>query len=139
MTTPEKIDTNALPIKVDFAGKTRRNDWDCYEWRVTISGEKGSFWVLPYYCGLGHTTKPKHSWAEPRPVKPSNDDILHSLILDSSAADMNFSDWCSEYGYRDDSISALNTYRECLKTATMLRKHFGRDVIQKLREQLQDH
>jgi hypothetical protein len=138
----EPIDTSKLPIKVEYGGKTKRGDWPCYQWNVTVGAQWNNphgFWTFPYYCGLGRVTKPKHSWMEPKPVRPSNDDILHSLILDAGAANMNFADWCSDYGYSDDSISALNAYRECLTTATMLRKHFGRDTLEALKLQLQDH
>lgn len=137
-TKPKTIDLDALPLKVEYVGQTQRDDWKCFEWRVTFTSKAG-FWTLPYYCGLGHVIKAKHSFAQDRPKKPSNADILHSLILDASAANENFADWCSNYGYSDDSITALNTYRECLKTATMLHKHLGRDVVSVLEMQLQDH
>lgn len=138
------IDTSALPMKVEYVGKTKRDDWDCFEWRVTFSSVKNGFWTLPYYCGLGHVEKPKHSrrnsmsYVE-KPKRPSNDDILHSLILDASAAGMNFHDWCTEYGYSDDSISALTTYKQCLDIATHLRKHLGHETLTELEKQLQDH
>jgi len=141
-TVTAKIDTAALPIKCVFVAKTKREDWECFEWRVTFSSKSGE-WNVPYYCGMGHVEKQKKvpDWmrTEPKPKKPSNDDILHSLILDASAQDMNFSDWCAEFGYSDDSIKALNTYQECVKTGTLLRKHLGRDVVAALAIQLQDH
>ncbi len=132
------IDTSALPLKVEFGGRTKRGDCDCFQWNCTVQTAVG-FWNFPYYCGLGHVTKPKHRFGETRPTKPSNDDILSSLILDASAADENFHDWCANYGESDDSIKALNTYKACLETATFLRKHFGAAVIAELREQLADH
>ena len=143
METIDRIDTNALPMKTVFVGKTKREDWECFEWRVTFSNKLGE-WNQPYYCGMAHVEKQKfpaghYMHREPKPAKPSNDNILHSLILDASAADMNFADWCAEYGMSDDSIKALNTYRECLEIATRLRKYLGRDVVAKLAEQLQDH
>lgn len=73
------------------------------------------------------------------PKAPSVDDVLHSLILDASASDYNLQDWCAEFGYSDDSIRALNTYRQCLETATNLRKYLGADVVRALAIQLQDH
>ena len=152
------IDTSKLPIKVEYAGKTKRGDWECYQWTVTIGAEYGNkhgFWVLPYYCGLGHTENKKgiagknpytprtsawETWNSQNliPKKPSNDEILHSLILDASAADYNFCDWCAEYGYSDDSIKAVTLYKECCETAQKLRKYFGRETIKQLEEQLRD-
>lgn len=139
MTTETKktIDTAALPIKIEFVAKTKRDDWECFEWRVKFTSKAGH-WSTPYYCGMAHVTKPKHRWQTPQPKAPSVDDVLHSLILDADAEQENFHDWCANYGYSDDSISALNTYKACLLTATMLRKHLGRETVEALRIQLAD-
>jgi hypothetical protein len=157
-TVTEKIDTAKLPIKIEFVAKTIKTDWGdkpwpCFEWRVTFSNKSGQ-WVTPYFCGSGHIEYPKgkknpyprnvigheqyeREWAKPK--APSVDDVLHSLILDASASDYNLQDWCAEFGYSDDSIRALNTYRQCLETATNLRKYLGADVMRALAVQLQDH
>lgn len=146
--TAEKIDTAQLPIKIEFVAKTTKNDWGgdgkpwpCFEWRVTFSSKSGH-WSIPYYCGLAHVKKskfPGSGYGKEFPKAPTVDDVLHSLILDASASDYNLQDWCAEYGYSDDSIRALNTYRQCLEIATNLRKYLGADVVRKLQIQLQDH
>lgn len=159
-TVAEKIDTATLPIKIEFVAKTVKNDWGadgkpwpCFEWRVTFSNKTGA-WSIPYYCGSGHIEYPKgkknpyprsvighehyeNLWAKPK--RPTVDDVLHSLISDASASDYNLQDWCAEFGYSDDSIKALNTYRQCLEIATNLRKYLGADVVRKLQTQLQDY
>lgn len=61
-TVAEKIDTAALPIKIEFVAKTIKNDfgekpWECLEWRVTLSSKSGS-WTVPYFCGMAHV-KPR--------------------------------------------------------------------------------
>lgn len=132
----QAIDTSKLPIKISYVGKTKRDDWDCYEWRVTITSKSGE-WTTSYYCGLGHVIKGKIG--EPKPKAPSVDDVLHSLCMDSSAEDQNFADWCAYLGYSDDSIKSLNIYKQCLDIGRALRKHLGRDVVETLRIQLQDH
>lgn len=126
-----QIDTNTLPIKVTYVGATHKDEWACDQWAIEFSNKAG-YWTTDYFTGLGLR---KHD----KPIKPTNDDILHSLILDASAADSNFADWCAEFGCSDDSIKALNTYQACLKTATNLRKYLGRDVVAQLAEQLADH
>lgn len=139
------IDLATLPVKIEYvtrhAGLQRDFDekpWPCFEWRVTLSGKNG-MWSTPYYCGMGHVTKPKHSFAEPKPKAPSVADVLHSLTLDASAESDNFRDWCENYGYSDDSIRALNIYRQCLDTGVALRKYLGRDVVAQIAKQLEDH
>ena len=37
---------------------------------------------------------------------------------------MSFGDWCTDYGYSDDSINAFRIYRECCKNAERLAKVF---------------
>lgn len=140
MQTLDTIETlETLPVKIDYVGQTKRDQsWDCDQWRVTISSKAG-FHSFDYFTGLGLRHKPRASWATPTPKKPKIADVLHSLILDASAADENFNDWCSNYGYSDDSIKSLNMYKTCLETATALRKHFSPDTMRQVRELLQDY
>lgn len=100
--------------------KTKSTDWreTADQWYVTFKTKDG-FFTVDYYTGSGHR-KEKHgrSFA----VKPDIKNIIHSLYMDSMAADANFHDWCLNFGYSDDSIQALNTYKECLQSAVNLRK-----------------
>jgi len=128
----------ALPVKIDYVGQTMRDKWDCDQWRVTISSNAG-FHSFDYFTGLGRRSKPRAAWDSPRPRKPKVADVLHSLTLDASAADENFHDWCANYGCSDDSIKAMNMYKQCLETAQALRKHFSPDTLRQVRELLQDY
>jgi hypothetical protein len=125
MTTTE-FNIEALPVNITYVGETQRDGWSCDQWRVALTGKAG-YWSTDYFTGLGLRSKPRASWDTPRPRKPKVADVLHSLFLDASAADYNFSDWCNEYGYSDDSIKALNMYKACLETATALRKYLSPD------------
>lgn len=123
---------NSLPVRIMYCGQTRRDDWQCDQWRIEISTNAG-FWSTDYFTGLGLRHKIRKT-----PVKPSVLSIMESLFLDASAADLNFSDWCAEYGYSDDSISAFNTYKKCLGTAVALRKHFSPDVREAIRSEIEE-
>lgn len=133
----------ALPVKIDYVAEvpskwnesTPRN---VDQWRVTISSKAGIH-SFDYFTGLELRTKPRASWDKPKPKKPKVADVLHSLIMDASAADDNFHDWCANYGYSDDSIKAMNTYKACLEVAVALRKHFSPDILRQVRELLQDY
>lgn len=139
MQTLDTIDAlEALPVKIEYVGETTRdNDWQCDQWRVTLSSKAG-FHSFDYFTGLGLRHKPD-SWGKRKPSKPKVADVLYSLILDASAADENFHDWCANFGYSDDSIKAMNTYKACLETAQALRKHFSLDTLRNVRELLQDY
>lgn len=128
----------AMPVKIDYVGETTRdNNWQCDQWRVTLSSKAG-FHSFDYFTGLGLRHKPD-SWGKRKPRKPKVADVLHSLILDASAADENFHDWCANFGYSDDSIKAMNTYKACLEVAQALRKHFSPDTLRQVHELLQDY
>lgn len=149
----------ALPVKIDYVAEVP-SKWDdsqkttVDQWRVTISSKAGLH-SFDYFTGLGlrdtvRGLKAMHikgaafdykrdTWAATKPKAPKVADVLHSLIMDASAADENFHDWCANYGYSDDSIKAMNTYKACLEIAVTLRKHFSPDTLRQVRELLQDY
>ena len=136
----ESFNIETLPVKIEYTGEIRNKwrDGDTVDsWRVTISSNLG-YWSTDYFTGVGLRTKPKQSWLETKPQKPSIADVLHCLFLDAEAARYNFSDWCDCFGYSDDSINALNIYRQCLDTAAHLRKYFTQDQREQIKTIIQD-
>jgi len=59
-------------------------------------------------------------------------------LMDADALDHSFSDWCSCYGYDEDSRKAERIYFECCENGKNVRNCFSREVIQELLEALQD-
>ena len=136
----ENFNIEAMPVKIEYVGEVR-NKWregDTVDaWRVTLSNKNGE-WSTDYYTGVGLRIKPKQTWLEARPKKPTVADVLHCLFMDAEAADYNFSDWCDMFGYSDDSINALNTYRQCLEIATNLRKYFTPEQREQIKTIIQE-
>lgn len=138
-----------VTFSVRLIGETKRDDWTCDEWRV-----KFGKWETSYYTGTGHRKPIKGAPADKgspntlfreqweriylRPHAPKAADVLYSLVLDSSAGDASFQDWCADFGYSDDSLSALDTYRACCAIATKLRATFKPDVLAAIREAVQE-
>lgn len=58
-------------------------------------------------------------------------DVLSCLTKNSPRT---FNDFCAEYGYSNDSISALNTYREVLKEYEGMARIFTAEQLEKLQE-----
>jgi hypothetical protein len=114
-----------------------------------------------FFTGLGHREKPqwKHgvtgygNGPEPRPgsllyeqwekqAKPQAPhiaDVLHSIILDSSAAGQSFESWCDEFGYDTDSRKAEDIYRACQENADKLARIFNANDREALTQALQDY
>ncbi len=126
--------------------RTKRDDWDCFEWRCTFTRSPRSptpALSIPYYCGLGHVLPSKFRkdsvFYVERPWAPLAADVLHSLVMDATALDESFTNWCAEFGYSDDSLSALETYRRCCDITKQLRGFFGRDELSEVSKLLEDY
>ena len=134
------FDFGSLPIVVTYCGKITegKGGWDHFLYSVSIGKGKNMF-TTSYKCGLGHVIKSKVKYIEDKPKKPSNSDIIYFLLLDSEASDYSFSDWCDNFGFDSDSISAFNIYQQCENIAKQLKKVFSREQIKAMREALQDY
>lgn len=132
-----KFNIEALPVKIDYVCETvLDNGWKCDQWRIQLTSNSG-FWSTDFFTGLGHRSKP-NTWGQSKPKKPAVVDVLYSLFMDASAAAYNFTDWCDNYGYSDDSLKALNTYKQCLEIATAIRKHFSPEQREAIQAIIQD-
>lgn len=137
MTETKIFDVSLLPISINYVGETvRDNDWRCDQWRITLQNRAGQ-WNTDYFTGLGH--RKVNKWKESKPVKPEILGVLHSLFMDAQAADYNFSDWCAEYGYSDDSMKAFNIYKQCCEIAVQLRKYFNAETRTAIQQAIVDY
>lgn len=132
-----------LKTSILFQGKTTHNEWECYQWLITINSVS-----FEYRTGLGHGVlkrgKPKgqrqtiwdsecinkrpkdsvdagDSWA----VIPKVDDVLNCLFSDALAGSESFNNFCDNFGYSQDSIKALDIYRACMESGSKLRRALG--------------
>lgn len=138
----------------------KRDGWECDGWFISLTadGKPNEPQDFDYFTGIGHRVdhgngprdhsgpfrKNTLAWESyqknyVKPFAPFAAGPIHSLILDSSADDQSFNDWCSNYGYDNDSRKAFETYQACCASAAKLRKVFTREQIEKLSELLQDY
>lgn len=80
--------------------------------------------------GIAHQIK-----LPPPPLR----DVLYGLVLDGSAADELFEDWCDNFGYDTDSRKAEETYNVCRDHGLKLRRMIGAENLGKLSELFQDY
>lgn len=125
-----------------LGGNTPMDQWTCVFTRIEGRAQIVEF---DYFTGLGHRKAPagvtrafdKVRLAKPRAPHPAG--VLHSLILDSSAADQSFESWCGDFGYDTDSRKAFATYEACQQNADKLRGFFTRETLESLTSALQDY
>ncbi len=103
---------DATLIRSPLSKKSDNWQETAFQWLVDINGQK-----FDYFTGAGLVDK-----ATGKPNKLKLDDVLHSLVMDASACEQSFEDWCADFGSDSDSIRALETYRACQKNAAKLRK-----------------
>lgn len=137
---------------------TRDDGWECDAWQTVFTRQtagKPESIVFDYFTGLGHrkpikgapkdkgspNTLYREQWEKRylRPVAPHAADVLYSLILDASACEMSFRDWCANYGYDNDSIKALNTYNACCESGEKLRRFFTTNQLADMTHTLEDY
>jgi hypothetical protein len=56
---------------------------------------------------------------------PNTEAVLNALLVDFWSHDMSFSEFCSNYGYSEDSLSALKTFKLCSKNSLKVKKLFN--------------
>lgn len=79
-------------------------------------------------------------WIGAKPiVPPPLADVLYSLLLDGSASDEAFDDWCANFGYDTDSRKAEKTYDQCRDIGRSLERMFSRADLAELRELFSDY
>jgi hypothetical protein len=130
-------------------------------WRVAVIGHHGSV-VSDYTQGCAHREyrKPRgsycyHSKFSPvpqhckdwetgqaiiqtsRPTEPDLCGVLYCLVMDASAGEQTFSDWCGECGADEDSIKARDMYHACQSIYDQMRR--AQFPLAEIREILADY
>ena len=156
----EYLETQGITWIVNYKGERTRDDWKCDAWLFTIGKHE-----FEYHTGIGHRVLSERdkslvdrSYPLPRPAgtvyfagyqaalraakkpkAPEPAGLLHSLMFDSSAGHYTFSEWCSDYGYDEDSRKALETYLACQANAVKYNRLFSPEQRTKIEELLQDY
>lgn len=130
--------------------------WPHFLWSISLGEER-----FEYRMGSGHFTplyknkwerewssmnkkpSPEHvrtamdgveGWAKP----PSMRDVLASLVLDARAGSESFNEFCDNSGYSNDSITALNIYRDCAEIGIKVRRIFPGAEFDKLEKWIEE-
>ena len=116
MTNLEKlIESKGITMTCKYGAPDNDSFKDSDGWTCILHNSKKQM-TVNFYMGRGHHGK------EPRVA-----DVLNSLLLDSSALDMDFEDFCGNFGYNTDSRKAEKIYKDCLKSGRKLQSFLGDD------------
>ena len=94
------------------------------------------------YATTGLKGYPYKSSSYAKPVlanTPTPASVLYCLLLDAQSGDESFNDWCDNFGYDNDSISAFNTYQACCEIEKKLGAIISRPQLEELRELLEEY
>ena len=89
-------------------------------------------YVTDFYMGSGLVDEMG------KPKKPTKEDILSAMIM-ADVSDLDFNDFCSEFGYNNDSIKALKVYEACKRETKAYYNMFDSEEREVLRELLEDY
>lgn len=101
-------------------------EWAKQGWSITLSyqGKRAQF---RFYGGGASKT-------------PTASDLVWAVATDSTALTESFSDWCGEFGYSTDSITARSTYKACQRNGERLIKLIGnKDIFSQLVESAREY
>lgn len=104
------------------AKSTGRAEWfggEADTWDIGLSWD-GRFLNIPYRMGLAFEGK-----------APTAEQVLEATRADCSMlatlGEETFEQWCLEFGFNDDSINELETFRSVVKERDDMRELFGAD------------
>lgn len=129
-TESKKLESLGYGLKSSLVRDHEFNSDHMADWNCELTGPNGKTVSVEYHTGKGHRTlrgkklgfRPcLADWKNSKPTNPDLAELVHCLLLDSSASDQSFSDWCGNYGYDTDSRKALDTYLACQKAGHDLR------------------
>lgn len=66
-------------------------------------------------------------------------DIINCLLMDASAAEQTFDEWCSDFGCDPDSRKAEATYRACDENGKRLYRVLGRELCDTIRQRIDEN
>lgn len=120
----EFLTRNGLKLRITISD-SKEATWSPsgHHYRVTLS-RKGNRLTFDFW-GSAQDMQ--------RGVDPTAYDILACLSIESGCPD-TFEDFCAEYGYEEDSINALQTFRRCSRFAKRLQAFFTEKELTELRE-----
>ncbi len=101
-------------------GKDAGGFWHSFSWRVVLQYQ-GRKLATDYFTGKAHV----HTYGFRLPKTPKPWDVLYSLCSDATLGNTSFKEFCSEFGYDEDSRKAERIHKQCAKMTVKLKEFLG--------------
>jgi hypothetical protein len=110
--------------QVDARPDNSASQWDssASHYRCTITADKKGSMRTYFSQGSAHT------------APPTLDSVLECLGMDAYTLDFDFADFCSEYGYDEDSRKAKKIFDTCVRLSKSLKRILGNTGFRELME-----
>jgi glucan biosynthesis protein len=108
-----------LQMDVNYADRNPsmiNDSWQANHYKLTFKKDGKQFSTF-FSQGLGISEEPKMVG------------VLECLQSDCQSTEYSFDEFCGEFGYDQDSIKALKTYKACGKIKDKVHKFFGADYF----------
>jgi hypothetical protein len=93
-------------------------DWpDSYPYKVTLTHKRRTL-TVNFCCVSGWTREPNAA------------DVLSSLLLDARCGEMDFSEFCDEFGYDRDSRKIGALHLACVSMSPRVRRFLGNELFE---------
>lgn len=126
MTMNEFVKRNNIKINVEWAERNPNMIEDAWSktanhYKTTLKKDKKQ---LTVYFSMGSALT----------EEPTAEEVLNSLAIDGSVYLNNnsFEDFCSDFGYDEDSRTAEKTYNTIIKQAEKTEKFLGKELFNQL-------
>lgn len=128
MSMQDLVTSLGLTIVCLYKGKGVDDGWSHFLWEVTVKRPDGRTFTGSYRAGLGHTRATWRGGRETTPRAPTLAEYLDCLQSDCRSGEhLLFSDFCDEFGYDDDSLSAEKIWRACQEVRGRMQHFLGSD------------
>ena len=108
------------PPPMSAAEWEKLDDWkkNSHHYLCTVR-YKGKSMTVPFWMGKGHMGK-----------DPTCADVVSALVSDATAGELDYHDFISEFGHKDNRES-MRVWKACEETLVSMRRVFG-DELEKL-------
>lgn len=128
------LQKHGISFAIALLAKNEGNGWIHDLWRFTFGGRI----VFSDLFKTGIGLRKMNSAGIMRPQFPKASDVLYCILSDAEALDQSFSDWCSCFGYDEDSRKDEGIYFQCCEMGKNVRKCFSHEQIEELKAALVD-